>query len=151
MKHSYPENHVPPRAPASPASLPTARNILLVAAGGAVGAVLRYLFVLAFPVTPGAFPLTIFFENVTGAFLLGLVMTLVLEHPGWRWEVRPFLATGVLGSFTTFSNVSLDLMLLSAGGNGLLAAVYAGASVLAGLAAALSGMWTARRYSGRTA
>jgi CrcB protein len=140
-----------PHAPKSPASRPPARNILLVAAGGAIGAVLRYLFILIFPVTPGAFPLMIFFENITGAFLLGLIMTLVLEHPGWRWEVGPFLTTGVLGSFTTFSNVTLDLALLSAGGNALLAAIYAGASVLVGLAAALMGMWIARHYSGSTA
>lgn len=129
--------------------MPSFRNVLLVAVGGAFGTSLRYLFTLFFPVVPGSFPLTIFFENIVGAFLLGLVLTLVLEHPRWQWDVTPFLTTGVLGSFTTFSTVSLDLLLLSTTAYQASASLYAMLSVGVGLAAALSGMWLARLFSGR--
>jgi fluoride exporter len=124
------------------------RALAAVAAGGALGATLRHAFLVAFPPVPGAFPATIFVENVVGAFLLGLVATLLLERWRPRWDLRPFLCTGLLGSFTTFSNVSLDLWVLGTDGRAGVALIYAGASVVAGLAAAVAGMVVARRVSG---
>jgi fluoride ion exporter CrcB/FEX len=45
-------------------------------------------------------------------FLLGLVLTLVLARWRLSWDIRPFLTTGILGSFTTFSNLTLDVVVL---------------------------------------
>jgi fluoride exporter len=132
---------------ARPAALPPWKNILWVAAGGAIGASLRYGFILAFPTDPGAFPLTIFLENISGAFLLGLILTLVLERWHLSWDIRPFLTTGILGSFTTFSNVSLDILVLGSGGWPLTALGYGVASIAAGLTAALLGILIARRLA----
>lgn len=128
--------------------IPPASRVAAVAAGGAVGGTLRYAFILAFPVAPGAFPWVIFWENVIGAFALGLILILVLER--WRlpWDVRSFLTVGVLGSFTTFSNYTLDVVTLASGGAVALAFAYSGASALAGLAAAALGMRLGHRVAG---
>lgn len=119
-----------------------------VAAGGALGALLRYAFVLSFPVDPGRFPVVTFFENLAGSFALAFVLTALLGR--WRrfspW--RAPLCTGVLGSFTTFSTFSLELFELSVGGWSLTALLYAASSVGGGLTAALLGLLLARRLLG---
>lgn len=89
------------------------REIGLVAAGGALGAVLRYtigLFITA-RVTPG-FPWNTLVVNVVGAFLIGVLMALPLgsDMSGAAW--RLFLATGILGGFTTFSALSYESIVL---------------------------------------
>jgi fluoride exporter len=123
--------------------------VAAVAAGGAVGGSLRYGLGLAFPVLPGQFPWVIFAENLAGAFLLGLLLALMLD----RWRalglLRPFLATGVLGSFTTFSNLSLDTVHLVAQGRLALALLYSAASLVLGLAAAFAGMQAGRALARR--
>jgi fluoride exporter len=118
---------------------PSPSIVLAVAAGGAVGGALRYGFILAFPVVPGAFPFVIFMENLVGAFLLALVLALLLRR--WRGarHLGAFLTTGVLGSFTTFSNFTLDFVALTIGGSAALALAYGVASVAFGLAAAVLG------------
>jgi fluoride exporter len=129
--------------------LPPRRAVLAVAAGGAVGGSLRYGLLLAAPVEAGAFPLVILLENLTGAFLLGLVLALI----GGRWrpsaERRAFLTTGVLGSFTTFSNVTLDVATLAAAGRLGAAIGYLAASTVLGLAAAMAGLRLGRAATRR--
>jgi fluoride exporter len=139
-----PQREETPGAGAARPRLPL-RAVLQVAAGGAIGAGLRYAFLLAFPQDQGRFPLTIFVENVAGAFLLGIVLTVLLRRSGAGWDARPFLATGVLGSFTTFSNVSLDLVRLAGAGHPGTAFGYAAASAAVGLLAAGAGVWAGRR------
>jgi CrcB protein len=94
-------------------------NVLLVAAGGALGAAARYLlggFVQA-RLGPG-FPWGTFFVNVTGSFLIGVVLVLV-ERNALPSEARLFLAVGILGGYTTFSTFSYEtLQLLVAGSAG---------------------------------
>jgi len=120
--------------------LPPLPYVLAVGAGGAVGAVMRHAFIVAFPGQTGAFPIVTFAENVVGSFLLGVVLISLLRAPalGNRW--RPFLATGVLGSFTTFSNVSVQLVELAAGGATATAVLYLSLSIAVGLSAAAAGI-----------
>jgi fluoride exporter len=87
--------------------LPPLPFVLAVGAGGAIGAVMRHAFIMAFPRQAGAFPFVTFAENVVGSFLPGVVLISLLRAPALAARWRPFLATGVLGSFTTFSNVAL--------------------------------------------
>jgi len=143
---SVPAESDPQRAP----MLPPLRNILAVAAGGMIGAALRVVFVVAFPVLPDHFPWTTFVENVLGAFLLGLLLVLLLER--WRpsWPLHPFLCTGILGSFTTFSNFSVEWVELAGSQRPWLAFVYLFASIIVGLAAALLGVVVARRWPSST-
>jgi fluoride exporter len=114
--------------------------VLVVGARGSIGAALRHAFVLAFPSDAGTFPLVTFAENVTGSFLLGVVLIALLRAPRVSARWRPFLATGVLGSFTTFSNVSVEIVNLAATGAPATAALYIVLSVGAGFGAAMLGI-----------
>ena len=92
----------------------------------------------------GAWPWDTFVENVLGAFLLGAVLTeLVRRFPGSRY-LRPFLAVGFLGSFTTFSALAVEADALVRDGRALLAASYWVASVTVGLVAAWAGIFATR-------
>lgn len=138
------EKMTPGLAPARRA--PPLVNVLAVAAGGAVGGSLRYAFIRAFPAEPGAIAWVIFAENISGAFLLGAVLTLLLRRWPFAWDLRPFLTTGVLGSFTTFSNYTLDVALMSAWA-WQQAVFYGLLSPVVGLATAAAGVAAARSWS----
>lgn len=115
----------------------------LVAAGGAVGTAARAGLAWAWPTAPGAFPWTVFCENVAGALALGALLGALARREGpdgWR---APLLATGVLGSFTTYSALAVDLASLT-GSRPAIALAYALASVVVGLAAAGLGWRWAR-------
>lgn len=84
----------------------------------------------------GRFPLGTFVVNVTGAFLMGLLMTLLTErlaqpHPLWRL----FLAVGVLGGYTTFSSFEYETWQAFRGGERWMGLLYVGGSVLLGYVA----------------
>lgn len=101
---------------------------LQVAAGGAIGSVLRYAVSRAVHL-PG-FPVATVLVNVAGSFLMGLLAALFAHRGGYH--LAPFLLTGVLGGFTTFSAFSLDtLTLWHRGQHGLAAAYVAGSVALA--------------------
>jgi CrcB protein len=115
-----------------------------IALGGAVGAPARYGLGQLVHVTPGTFPWATFATNVTGSFALGLVLALVLERfPPTRY-LRPFVATGFLGAYTTYSTFAVETDLLVRDGHAPVALGYAAASVLAGLVAVWTGIWAAR-------
>ncbi len=113
------------------------QNLLLVAAGGAVGATLRYSAVLLGARLLGtAFPWGTLFVNVAGSFLIGLVMATVQRGGLANAErVVPFVVAGMLGGFTTFSAFSFDALLLFERGRPLLAGLYVAGSVLLSLVA----------------
>lgn len=115
---------------------------LCVMAGGAVGAVLRYIIGSAVSVRyVGRFPLGTFLINVTGSFLIGLLMTFFTErstlHPNWRL----ILVTGVLGGYTTFSSFEYETLVATRTGSYLVGGFYVIASVCLGLFAAWFGSW----------
>lgn len=122
-------------------------GFFLVALGGAVGAVGRYGAGLAATrVMPGAWPWGTFFVNVTGSLAMGLVVGwLAVKGADGHNEAKLFLATGVLGGFTTFSAFSLEVVEMVRADAMARAAGYAGASVGLGIAALLLGLWVARR------
>lgn len=129
--------------------LPSARNVALVGAGGAVGALARVALASWFPVATDGFPWTTFLENLAGAFLLGLVLTLLTERVTADPALRLAVCTGGLGAFTTYSTLATELGTLAADGHGLVAATYAVASLAGGLAAALVGIRLAGRWAWR--
>jgi CrcB protein len=93
---------------------------------------------------PLGFPWATWTVNVAGSFVLGAVVTLVVE----RWPrdryLRPLVAVGFCGGFTTFSTLAVEIDQRIQHGHGALAAVYLVATLLAGLAAALAGITLAR-------
>ena len=118
-------------------------TLLLVALGGALGAVARYLTGLAALrlIGPG-FPWGTLAVNVAGSFAMGL-LAVTLAHWG-QTRLAPLLMTGFLGGFTTFSAFSLDALTLWERGDALLAAAYVAASVILSLAAIFAGLTLAR-------
>ena len=111
-----------------------------VAAGGALGTPARYGVALAVTITPGTFPWGTFWINLSGSFALGLVMASLLERfPPSRY-LRPFVATGFLGAYTTYSTFAVETDLLFKNGYAGVALAYVAASLTGGLAAVWAGM-----------
>jgi CrcB protein len=111
-----------------------------VAVGGALGAPARYGVSLAVHVTPGTLPWGTFWTNVAGSFALGFLLTLLVERfPPSRF-VRPFVATGFLGAFTTYSTFAVETDLLMKNGHVAVAAAYALGSLAAGFTAVWVGI-----------
>lgn len=116
-------------------------HVLLVAAGGALGSVLRYFTGLAALRLMGPnFPWGTLTVNVVGGLLIGLFAELIARKFGATAELRLFLITGILGGFTTFSAFSLDAVTLIERGEPVLAGVYIGASVLLSVLAVFAGL-----------
>lgn len=117
----------------------TASTLLQVAAGGAIGASARYLTnVTAGRLLGAGFPWGTLTVNIVGSFLMG-VLVVVLAHKD-ATRLAPFLMTGVLGGFTTFSAFSLDTITLWERGQTGLALAYVAGSVVLSLAAILAAM-----------
>lgn len=123
------------------------KGFLLVALGGAIGASLRHgAGVVAVRVLPLGWPWATGFVNMAGSLAMGvLVGWLALKAEGASQELRLFLATGVLGGFTTFSAFSLEIANMLRSGEALKAGLYALLSVLLGVSALFIGLWMARR------
>jgi CrcB protein len=118
-----------------PRPVPLGPLLLVVAAGGGLGALARYAIEVALPHGSSELPVATLLINVVGSLLLGI---LVAGRPDAAW-LRPFLGTGVLGGFTTFSAFALetDRLLDRAPATAVL---YVALSLLAGLAAAAAGL-----------
>lgn len=120
-------------------------HFLIVAAGGAVGAGLRHLVsLLSMRLFATAFPWWTLAINIVGSFAMGLFVGLLARRLGGSAELRLFVATGVLGGFTTFSAFSLDFATLWERGAQGPAALYALGSVAGALLALFAGLWLAR-------
>ncbi|HPD92478.1 MAG TPA: fluoride efflux transporter CrcB [Pararhodobacter sp.] len=118
-------------------------TLLQVALGGAVGASGRYLTgVAAIRLMGPGFPWATLAVNVLGSFVMGVVVVALGHLSANRFA--PFLMTGVLGGFTTFSAFSLDALTIWERGQQGLAAGYVAASVVLSLAAIAGGLWMAR-------
>lgn len=120
------------------------RDVLFVAAGGALGSVLRYgVGKMMGPQADAFIPWHTFAVNATGAFVLGFLIVAAarLGWPGW-W--RPLVAVGVLGGYTTFSTFSVEVAELGLRGANGAAAGYAAGSLVVGVAGALAGILAAR-------
>lgn len=113
---------------------------LLVALGGALGAVSRYAVDRAVSAAFGQTTvLGIFLINLSGSFLLGLFVGASAARGGWSAEARLLVAVGFLGSYTTFSTLMLAGVQSAESGELGRAALNVAGSVAAGLAAAFAG------------
>lgn len=119
-------------------------KLLLVAGGGALGSAARYLVGNLVQGWLGSgFPWGTFFVNVSGSFVIGVVLGL-FENSGLSNEARLFLAVGVLGGYTTFSTFSHDTLRLLEAGSFAPAFLNAVGQLVAGLAAVYAGMLLSR-------
>lgn len=118
---------------------------LYVGIGGFFGAIARYLidgWISNLVFTP--FPLSTFVINVTGSFALGLFMTLATERFAIGSSLRPLIAIGFIGAYTTFSTFSLETVRLIEDGSNALALANVALSVIFGIGAIFAGILVAR-------
>ncbi len=118
-----------------------------IALGGFLGTLARYGVALAFPTASGGFPWATFAINTSGAFLLGVILTTILE----RWHrappyVRPLTCVGFLGAWTTMSTFALEADVLVKDGHVLVATAYLITTLFAGMAAAALGIAIGRPH-----
>ena len=119
-------------------------NLLLVVVGGGIGAGIRHLTnIVALRLVGPNYPWGTMAINIVGSFAMGLFIA-VLMRRGGSDQVRLFVATGILGGFTTFSAFSLDFATLWERGATIPALGYALASVIGAIIALFVGLWLAR-------
>lgn len=111
------------------------KSALIVALGGAIGSVLRYLLSAwtLRHVVDWRFPIGTFAVNIFGCLLVGLLAGLIVKHHLFSPEVRLFLLTGIAGGFTTFSAFGLETFYLLRRDEVLIAGTYVASSVIVGL------------------
>ena|ERR1700678_1154593 len=117
---------------------------LAVGVGGGLGALARYY--LAGLVQPAgvAFDWGIMVVNISGGFVMGLIVEASALKLNLSPELRTFLTVGILGGYTTFSTFSLDSVLLLQKGLYAQAAAYVIGSVVLSIAALIAGLWIVR-------
>ena len=121
-----------------------AKQLVAVAVGGALGALLRYgTALLVLRVWTEPLPLATWAANLLGCFLMGLLVPLI-GRPGADPAWRLLLLVGFLGSYTTFSTFSLETLVLWEQGHPGTALVNVAASVVLGLVAVGLGLWLGR-------
>lgn len=121
------------------------KMLLLASAGGAIGAGARHLVNLGMGRLLGtSFPWGTLTVNIVGSFLMGMVIEYIMERAAGSAELRTFIATGILGGFTTFSAFSLDVSVLIERKEQGLAALYVVGSVGVALAMLYAGFAVAR-------
>jgi fluoride exporter len=111
-----------------------------ISAGGVLGALARYGLAISWPHQSGQFPWATFVTNVTGCFLIGILMVLITEVWSAHRLLRPFLGVGVLGGFTTFSTYTGDVQQMVALGAARPALLYLAGTLIAALTAVYAGL-----------
>lgn len=123
------------------------RNILLVALGGAVGSVARYLLSTAVQEqAQSVFPWGTMTVNVLGCLIIGFVTALAAGHGVISPSLKLILTTGFCGGFTTFSTFMNETVALGNGSNNTAAVLYVALSVVLGFAAAVAGLQLGRMF-----
>lgn len=120
--------------------VPAPSVLLGVAAGGAIGSLLRFAVGRLIPGAPPAIPFATLGINVLGSFALGVLAGLSLARPDASPALRAFVGIGLLGGFTTFSSFSVETVTLAQSGALARAATYVVVSVLLAVAAAALGL-----------
>jgi CrcB protein len=123
----------------------------VIAVGGALGAVARYALIAAFPHPAAGFGWAAFGINVSGCLLIGVLMVLITEVRQAHRLVRPFLGTGVLGGYTSFSTYVVDIQHVLLAAAPQVALAYAAGTLLAAPAATWAGIRLTRALTGMPA
>jgi CrcB protein len=122
-----------------------ASALAAVAVGGVIGSLGRYAVGLLLPHAAGEFPWATLLVNVSGAFAMGLLVAFLVDRPGVHHLARPFLGVGVLGGWTTFSALAVDVVQLGAADEVQVAIAYVAATFLVGTLAVGAGTAVGQR------
>ena len=121
------------------------RIIVLVAIGGLLGSVARYLGASYIAkLIPSAFPYGTLTINVIGCLLIGIIYGIANRYEWFTPELRFFLATGFCGGFTTFSSFALENLQLLQNGNYAVFCLYSLSSYALGLGAVTLGYFISK-------
>ncbi|WP_369134731.1 CrcB family protein [Modestobacter sp. I12A-02662] len=120
-----------------------------VATGGVLGAEARYGLSLLVPHPAGQWPWATWLVNISGCFLIGVLMVVVTELTSPHRLVRPFLGVGVLGGYTTFSTAMVDVQQLALAGRAGAALGYLLGTLAAAVLATYAGATLARSLGRR--
>lgn len=132
--------HIPRAADAPPPHRADPAVLAAIALGGALGAPARYAVAELVGSGEGGFPWATLWTNVAGSLALGFVLVVVLRRfPASRY-LRPFVATGFLGAFTTFSTFAVETSRLIDHGHLATAVSYVTASIVVGIGASALGI-----------
>ena len=115
------------------------KQLIFVGMGGGIGSIFRYL-VSRIPFTQGPFPWATFIINITGCFIIGLLIGLSFKYSFMDENMRLLFVTGFCGGFTTFSTFSLENVLMYQSGNYLALALYITLSIILGFTAVFLGL-----------
>ncbi len=137
---------------AYPEPVPSRELYRLVAIGGVIGAVARFLLSVVLPHGGTAWPWATFVANILGCLVIGYFATWLLQNlppisvSAQAARIRAFVVTGVLGGFTTFSSFAVETHAMAAGGRRFMALLYVVLSMVIGLLA----VWLGSRLVYRT-
>lgn len=124
------------------------RTLAYIAAGGIIGSLGRFgidvLVAGNLPLTPQDFPISTLVVNVLGCLAIGILAPLLLVRSNWT-NARPFLITGILGGFTTFSALAVQSGIMLLDGQAWRATIYLLATLAGGLLAVRLGMLISNR------
>jgi len=123
--------------------------LAVIALGGILGATARYGLARTLPTSPGRFPWATFWTNMSGSLVLGFLVVVLLDRARSHRLLRPFLATGILGAYTTMSTYLVETAVLIKDGHATVGVACALASVVVGLLLAFAGMVGARQLTQR--
>lgn len=119
-------------------------SVLAIAAGGAVGAVLRHFLTRVISTVPGEFPWGVMTCNILGSFIMGALVAYFAHVFDPPQAVKVFLTTGLLGAFTTFSTFSLESVMLYQRGDYYMGLFYVAGSVALSIVALFAGQHIVR-------
>lgn len=122
----------------------------VIAVGGGLGSLARYGIAELLPTRPGLFPGGTFLTNVSGCFLIGVLMVLITEVRPAHRLARPFLGVGFLGGFTTFSTYTNEIRGLLRPGTIGPAMAYLAGTLICALLAVIAATWLTRTLTGVT-
>jgi len=122
--------------------------LVVIALGGGLGALARYGLTELLPAAPGRLPWGTFTTNVSGCFLIGVLMVLISEIWSAHRLVRPFLGVGFLGGYTTFSTYAVEVRALLTPDSVALAFAYLAGTLICAMLAVVAGVCLTRAITG---
>lgn len=121
--------------------------MLLVGAGGALGAVARWGVQELLAGRSAVFPTATFLINVSGCFFIAAFASAAASHAAWSPAYRLLFPIGFVGAYTTFSTYQLEIFRLLERGEWGMGLLYFGASNVAGFAGIAAGIWAGRQLA----